>query len=98
MEWNGVDIYLTNNHLPDFSFISLTSESETNVELHPKLKLTNRNLSKIFKNFIHDNATAYLFVYLFRKLAYMLVDTFDYRLLLLISLHYTRVFSQVHCL
>ena len=42
-----MDIYLTNNHLPDFSFISLTSESETNVELHPELKLTNINLSKI---------------------------------------------------
>jgi len=36
-----MDIYLTNNHLPDFSFLSLISESETNVELHPKLKLTN---------------------------------------------------------
>jgi len=54
-----MDIYLTDNHLPDFSFISLTSESETNVELHPKLKFTNRNLSKFFKMFIHDNATAY---------------------------------------
>jgi len=36
-----MDIYLTNNHLPDFSFISLISESETNVEVHPKLKLKN---------------------------------------------------------
>jgi len=54
-----MDICLNNNHLPDFSFISLTSESETNVELHPELKLTNINLSKIFKNFIHDNAIAY---------------------------------------
>jgi len=36
-----MNIYLTNNHLPDFSFVSLIwSESETNVELHPKLKLT----------------------------------------------------------
>jgi len=33
-EWNGMDICLTNNHLPDFSFISLISESETNVKLH----------------------------------------------------------------
>ena len=43
-KWNGTDICLTNNHLPDFSFISLISESETNetiVELHPKLKLIN---------------------------------------------------------
>ena len=39
---NEMDICLTNNHLPDFSFISLIwSESETDVELHPKLKLTN---------------------------------------------------------
>jgi len=39
-----MDICLTNSHLPDFSFIGLSlicSESETNVELHPKLKLTN---------------------------------------------------------
>jgi len=36
-----MDIYLTSNHLPDFYFISLISESETNVKLHPKLKLTN---------------------------------------------------------
>jgi len=27
-----MDISLTNNHLPDFSFISMISESETNVE------------------------------------------------------------------
>jgi len=44
-EWNGMDICLTNNHLADFSFISLIwSERETNVELHPKLKLTNREI------------------------------------------------------
>jgi len=48
MEWNEMDICLNNNYLPGFSFINLTSESETNVELHPKLKLTNINLSKIF--------------------------------------------------
>jgi len=40
-DWNGMDICLTNNHLPNISCISLIwSESETNVELHPKLKLT----------------------------------------------------------
>jgi len=42
MKWYG---YLshshTNNNLPDFSFVSLTYESETNVELHIQLKLTN---------------------------------------------------------
>jgi len=42
MEWIGMDICLTDNHLTDFSFISLIwSESETSVKLHPKLKLTN---------------------------------------------------------
>jgi len=41
-EWSGMDICLTNNHLPDFSFISLIgSEYQTIVELLPKLKLTN---------------------------------------------------------
>jgi len=55
-----MDIYLTNNHLPDFSFISLTSESETNVELHPELKFTNRNSRQCY--------WIYPFVYLFRKL------------------------------
>ena len=44
MEWNGMDICFNNNHLPDFSFISLTSESETNVKLHPELKLTNTRM------------------------------------------------------
>jgi len=92
MESNGVDICLTHNHLPDFFFISLTSESETNVELHPKLKCTNRNLSKIFKNFIHDNATAYTCLCTCSE-NYLLVDSFDYRLLLLISLHYFNVQS-----
>ena len=38
-----MDICLNNNYLPGFSFINLTSESETNVELHPELKLTNIN-------------------------------------------------------
>jgi len=38
---NGMDISVSNNHLLDFSFISLISESETNVELHPKVKLRN---------------------------------------------------------
>ena len=65
MKWN--DIYLTNNHLPDFSFISLISESETNVELHPKLKL--KNILK-FNNTIHSQEyyCIYLLVYLLRKL------------------------------
>ena len=46
-EWNGIDICLTNNHLPNFCFISLTwSESETKLTkkcriTYPKLKLTN---------------------------------------------------------
>jgi len=52
-EWNGMDICLTNNHLPDFSFITLTrSESETNVELHPKLQLTNILIFKQHYSFI----------------------------------------------
>jgi len=48
MKWN-MDICLNNNYLPGFSFISLTSESETNVDLHQKLKLTDINLSRYFK-------------------------------------------------
>jgi len=36
-EWNGMDVCHTNNNLPDFSFVSLSSESETSVELHPQL-------------------------------------------------------------
>jgi len=36
-----MDVCLSNNHLPDFCFINLVSESETDVELHPKLKLIN---------------------------------------------------------
>jgi len=37
-----MDICFTNNHLLDFSFVSLIrSESEVSVKLHPKLKLTN---------------------------------------------------------
>ena len=69
MERNGMHICLNNNHLPDFSFISLTSESETYVELYPKLKLTNINLSKIFFKFHSRKCYCiYLFVYLFRKL------------------------------
>jgi len=89
MEWI---FCLNNNHFPDFSFISLTSESETNVELHPELKLTNINLSKIFYHFIHDNATAYTCLCTCSE-NYLLVDTFGYRLLLLISLHYFNVQS-----
>jgi len=63
-----MDICLTSNHLPDFSFLSpIWSESETNVELHPNIPVC-------------------VFV---EKITYCVtVDTFDYRLLLLISLHY----------
>jgi len=32
-----MDVCHTNNNLPDFPFVSLTSESETRVELHPQL-------------------------------------------------------------
>jgi len=40
-DWNGMDICLASKHLPNVPFISLIrSESDTNVELHPKLKLT----------------------------------------------------------
>ena len=64
-----MDICFNNNHLPDFSFISLTSESETNVELHPKLKLTNINYARYFKiSFTTMLLHIYLFVYLLRKL------------------------------
>jgi len=50
------------------------------------------NLSKIFHHFIHDNATAYICLCTCSE-NYLLVDTFDYRLLLLISLHYFNVQS-----
>jgi len=40
-----MDISLTNNYLPDFSFISLISKNDTNVELHPKVKLTTLEIS-----------------------------------------------------
>jgi len=56
-----MDICLTNNHLPDFFFISLTSESETNDELYPQLKLTNILYSQQYH-------CIYLFLYLLRKL------------------------------
>jgi len=49
-KWNGMEwIFVSITTICQISpFISLTSESETNVELHPRLKLTNINLSKIF--------------------------------------------------
>jgi len=62
-----MDIFLTNNHLPDFSFISLTSESETNVELHPKLILTNILKFKQHYSFTRTYCT-HMFAYLLRKL------------------------------
>jgi len=91
MEWNGIDICLTN--LPDFSFISLTPESENNVELHPKRKRTYIYKFKqdILKYHSRQCYCIYLFVY--RKLP-VVVDTFDYTLVLLISLHYFNVQSD----
>jgi len=88
-----MDICLTNNHLPDFCLISNIFGSETNVELHPELKLTNiLKFRQHFKKFIHDNATAFTCLCTYWQ-NYLLVDTFDYRLLLMISLHYFNVQS-----
>jgi len=71
-DWNGMDICLTNNHLPKFSFISLIwSESETNVELHPKLKMTIILKFKehySFTTILLNINSIYLFAYLLRKL------------------------------
>ena len=50
MEWNGYS--LTDNHLPDFSFIPLISLSKTNVELHPKLKLKLTNVLKFKQHYL----------------------------------------------
>jgi len=58
-----MDICLINNHLSYFSFISMTSESETNDELYPKLKLTNILYSQQYH-------CIYLFLYLFEKITY----------------------------
>jgi len=53
-----MDICLTINPLPDFSFISLISESEADVELHPKLKL--RNILKYKQRFFKISFMAML--------------------------------------
>jgi len=83
---------------PDFSFISLISESEADVELHPKLKLTNtlKYKQRFLKIHSRQCYCIYLFVYLFIKLP---VSWYFLTIGCCRWFHYiTSMFSQVHCL
>ena len=90
MEWN--EYSLTDNHLPDFSFIPLISLSKTNVELHPKLKLT--NILKFKLHYLFTTILLHILCLCTCWENYLSVDTFDYRLFV----NFTTLLCSVRCI